>query len=83
MNFIKNLGPTELIVIGIVLLLIFGKKRMSDVAKGLGESGRELKNVKKEFDEAIKGTDISTDKKPKKTAPRKKKSTKKGEEVKS
>ncbi|MDQ1333252.1 MAG: Sec-independent protein translocase protein TatA [Thermodesulfobacteriota bacterium] len=44
-----GLGPTELIVIAIIVLLIFGAKRLPDIGKGLGGAVRELKNVKKEL----------------------------------
>lgn len=44
-----GLGPTELIIIGIIVLLIFGAKRLPDVGKGLGGAIREFRNVKKEF----------------------------------
>ncbi|MBW2203787.1 MAG: twin-arginine translocase TatA/TatE family subunit [Deltaproteobacteria bacterium] len=31
-----GLGPTELIIIAIIVLLIFGAKRLPDIGKGLG-----------------------------------------------
>ena len=44
-----GLGPAELIIIAIIVLLIFGAKRLPDIGKGLGGAIRELKNVKKEL----------------------------------
>lgn len=44
-----GLGPTELIIIAVIVLLIFGAKRIPDIGKGLGGAIRELKNVKKEL----------------------------------
>jgi sec-independent protein translocase protein TatA len=44
-----GLGPTELIIIAIIVLLIFGAKRLPDIGKGLGGAIREIKNVKKEL----------------------------------
>ncbi len=44
-----GLGPTELIVIAIIVILIFGAKRFPDIGKGLGGAIREFKNVKKEL----------------------------------
>lgn len=44
-----GLGPTELVVIAIIVLLIFGAKRLPDIGKGLGGAVRELKNAKKEL----------------------------------
>jgi sec-independent protein translocase protein TatA len=44
-----GLGPTELIIIAIIVILIFGAKRIPDIGKGLGGAIREFKNVKKEL----------------------------------
>ena len=44
-----GLGPTELIIIAIIVLLIFGAKRLPDIGKGLGGAIREFRNVKKEL----------------------------------
>jgi sec-independent protein translocase protein TatA len=47
---LRNIGPTELIVILLVFLLLFGGKKLADVGKGLGEG---IKN----FKSSIKGDD--------------------------
>ena len=44
-----GLGPTELIIIAVIVLLIFGAKRFPEIGKGLGGAVREFKNVKKEL----------------------------------
>ena len=44
-----GLGPTELIIIAVIILLIFGAKRLPEIGKGLGGAIREFKNIKKEF----------------------------------
>ena len=44
-----GLGPTELIIIGVIVLLIFGAKRLPEIGKGLGGAIREFKNVKEEL----------------------------------
>ncbi|HDZ91365.1 MAG: twin-arginine translocase TatA/TatE family subunit [Deltaproteobacteria bacterium] len=44
-----GLGPTELIIIAVIVLLIFGAKRLPDIGKGLGGAIREFRNVKKEL----------------------------------
>ncbi len=46
-----HIGATELIVIAFILLLLFGSKKVNELAKGLGESTKELKKVKKELQE--------------------------------
>jgi len=45
-----GLGPTELIIIAIIVILIFGAKRIPDIGKGLGGAIREFKNVKKRIE---------------------------------
>jgi sec-independent protein translocase protein TatA len=44
-----GLGPTELIIIAVIVLLIFGAKRLPDIGKGIGGAIREFKEVKKEL----------------------------------
>lgn len=36
-------GPMELVIIFLVVLLLFGAKRLPEIARGLGESIREFK----------------------------------------
>lgn len=42
-----RLGPTEIILILVVILLLFGAKRLPDMARGLGKSMRILKSEAK------------------------------------
>lgn len=54
---LPNLGPTELIIIAVVILLLFGWKRLPDAARSLGRSARVFKsevNEMKAEDEARK-----------------------------
>lgn len=45
-NFIlAMLGPTELIVILIVVLLLFGGKKIPELMKGLGQGMKEFKDA--------------------------------------
>ncbi len=44
-----GLGTTELIVIGVIVFLIFGAKRIPEIGKGLGGALREFRQVKKEI----------------------------------
>lgn len=53
MPFLSNIGTKELIVIGVILLFLFGGKKLSEWARGLGETGKELNKVKKEFTSAM------------------------------
>ena len=36
-------GPTELVLILLVVLLLFGAKRLPEIARGIGEAIREFK----------------------------------------
>ena len=51
-------GP-EIVIIFVVILLLFGSKRIPEVAKGLGKGMREFKratdDIKKEFKESSDG----------------------------
>lgn len=56
-----NLGFQELIIIGIVVLVLFGGKKIPDFMRGLGKGIREFNdaknNVKRELEEGIKEKD--------------------------
>ena len=53
LDFLKNIGPTEIIVIAVILLLIFGAKAITGVARTGGQTVKEIKKIKKEFTNAI------------------------------
>ena len=38
-----NLGPTELIILLVIVMLIFGANRLPKLARSLGESAKEFK----------------------------------------
>jgi sec-independent protein translocase protein TatA len=44
-----GLGTSELIVIGVIVFLIFGAKRLPEIGKGLGGAIREFRQVKKDL----------------------------------
>ena len=45
---IGNFGTTEILLILFVIILLFGAKRIPDLAKGLGKGIREFKDATKE-----------------------------------
>ncbi|OHE86871.1 MAG: preprotein translocase subunit TatA [Verrucomicrobia bacterium RIFCSPLOWO2_12_FULL_64_8] len=49
-----NLGPTELIIILLIVLLLFGAKRLPELAKGLGKSINEFKKASSEAEQEVK-----------------------------
>ncbi len=44
-----GLGATELLIIGGILLLIFGVKRLPEIGKGLGGAIKEFRKVRKDI----------------------------------
>lgn len=48
----KNLGTVEVIIVSVVMLMLFGSKKLNELARGLGESKKEFGKVKKEFEKA-------------------------------
>ena len=45
---IMGLGPTELVVILLILLILFGGSKLPGLAKGLGQSIKEFKKSSKD-----------------------------------
>ena len=50
-------GPWEIVIILIIVLVLFGGKKLPELAKGLGKGLREFKNasrdIKKEVEDAV------------------------------
>jgi sec-independent protein translocase protein TatA len=44
MGFV-NVGPLELLVIGVIALLVLGPKRLPEAARSLGKGVREMKDA--------------------------------------
>lgn len=51
------LGPTELILILLVVLLLFGGRKIPELMRGLGRGVREFKESSKEDDKQEKDPD--------------------------
>ncbi len=49
-----NLGFQELLLIFLVVLLLFGAKKLPDLAKGMGQALREFRKAAKETEEITK-----------------------------
>ena len=50
------LGPQEIILIVLALLLLFGGRKIPELMKGLGKGMKEFKKAKEEMDEDEKAT---------------------------
>ena len=49
-----NLGPTEIILIVIALLVLFGAKKLPEIGKSFGKGLREFKKATREISEPLK-----------------------------
>jgi len=63
LNFLRNIGPTELIILGIILIVFFGSKKVAQLGKTAGETTKGLKKVKEEISDAIKEVKTPPEKK--------------------
>ncbi|MFG2817323.1 Sec-independent protein translocase subunit TatA [Streptomyces sp. NPDC048410] len=62
---IGRLGPTEIILILVVVFLLFGAKKLPDMARSLGKSARILKSEAKAMkDESNSSTPPTTGEQP-------------------
>jgi sec-independent protein translocase protein TatA len=59
-----NLGIPELLIILVIVLLLFGARRLPDLARSLGKSSREFKKGLEEGDEE-KSSSKEPEEKPK------------------
>jgi sec-independent protein translocase protein TatA len=56
-----NLGAGEIILILLVVLILFGAKKIPELAKGLGKGMSEFKKGLKDVENEIKDTDKQAD----------------------
>ena len=52
-----GLGPTELIIILAIVILLFGARKLPELAGSIGKSIREFRKASEELDEDEKATD--------------------------
>lgn len=48
-----NIGPMEIIIIFLIVLIIFGPKRLPEMGKSIGKALREFKNASREIERDI------------------------------
>jgi sec-independent protein translocase protein TatA len=57
----QSIGATELLIIFVIILLLFGSKKLPELARGLGRSMKEFKkatqDVQQDFQEAMDAAD--------------------------
>ncbi len=52
-----NLGASEILIIVLVVLLLFGAKKIPELAQGIGKGMREFKKALQDVEEDIKSID--------------------------
>lgn len=66
-GFLQQLGPLEIFVIVFVILLLFGAKKLPELARGMGKAMREFKkatkDVEQDFRSAMEEEPMETQKK--------------------
>ncbi|MBN2068236.1 MAG: twin-arginine translocase TatA/TatE family subunit [Opitutales bacterium] len=71
-----NLGTSELLIVLIILLLLFGAKKLPELAGGLAKSIREFKKAATEVEDSFKEAIDATEPPPPKEANKEKEETK-------
>lgn len=60
--FLGNLGTGEIIIIAIIVLLLFGGRKIPELMKGLGKGIKNFKEGVKGIEDDIEGSDDTTKK---------------------
>ncbi len=60
-----SIGGQELVIIFVIVLLLFGAKKIPELARGLGKSMGEFKKAREEFEDEIKRAADDVDKEEK------------------
>jgi sec-independent protein translocase protein TatA len=50
---LQNISWAEILIVAVVVMILFGAKKLPEFARGLGESGKELKKASHELKEAF------------------------------
>ena len=61
--FLGNLGTGEIVIIAIVILLLFGGKKIPELMKGIGKGVKNFKDGVNGIEDDIRLEDDTTDKK--------------------
>ena len=61
--FLGGIGPMEVTFLVIIVLILFGGKKIPELAKGLGQGIKEFNNAKASIEEEVKESMKEIDKK--------------------
>src|SRR5450432_3595731 len=67
MNFLallSNFGGPDLIIILLIVLVLFGAKKLPELAKGMGQAVKEFQKAKDEFSDELHNAGTTTPAKP-------------------
>lgn len=53
LNFLKNLSAVEIAVIALILIVFFGSKAITKLARISGQTLKEVKGIKKNFTDGV------------------------------
>ena len=59
-----GLGGSELLIVFVVILLVFGPSQIPKMARGLGQAMREFRKAQNEITDEMKADDSKTPKPP-------------------
>lgn len=57
--FLGNIGAGEIILIALIVLLLFGGKKIPELMKGIGKGVRSFKDGMNDIEKDIEGSDKS------------------------
>jgi sec-independent protein translocase protein TatA len=52
--FLGSLGTQEMVLIFLIMILLFGAKKLPQLARGIGKSVGEFRKAREEFEEEIR-----------------------------
>jgi len=62
--FIGSLGGQEIVIIFLIVLLLFGAKKLPELARGIGKSMGEFKKAREDFEKEITSAETDVRVKP-------------------
>ncbi len=68
MPFVKGIGPMELIIVLVIVMIIFGVGRLPEVGGAMGKAIREFRKTQSTDEEAESETETKKEKEEEKTA---------------
>jgi len=66
---LSNFGGPDLIIILLIILVLFGAKKLPELAKGMGQAVREFQKAKDEFTDELHNAGKTPPAKPETTQP--------------